>query len=43
MYAKHCDTVEASAIDELMSGQSPFELTSEQYESTKRKLLDEED
>jgi len=43
MFAKHCDTAEASAIDELMSGQSPFELTPEQYESTKRKLLDEED
>jgi Family of unknown function (DUF5681) len=42
-FAKHCDTDETSAIDELMSGQSPFELTPEQYESTKRKLLDEED
>ena len=42
-YTKHCDTAEASAIDELMSGQSPFELTPEQYETAKRKLLDEED
>ena len=42
-FAKHCDTPEAGAIDELMSGQSPFELTFEQYETAKRKLLDEED
>jgi Family of unknown function (DUF5681) len=43
MFAKHCDAPEPSAIDGLMTGQSPFELTPDEYESTKRKLLDEED
>jgi hypothetical protein len=44
MFVKHCDTPEPSTIDGLMAGQSPFELTPEEYESiAKHKLLDEED
>jgi Family of unknown function (DUF5681) len=44
MYAKYCDTPEPSTIDGLMAGQSPFELTPEEYEIiAKHKLLDEED